>query len=609
MGRGLVILSLFLTACTHVTRNTHNLDLSSHAFFPSEEKKGVSQTQADYHYMWGEALSLEGNSNKAIEAFKQVLEKDPTSVMVRLRLAAEYLKLEKWNQVIEYAEEAIDQDPTSPNGHLLLGGVYTSLRMYNKAIDQYKELLKHQPDHIEARLYIGVILAEQGEYQQAERVFLGLLKSPNRQQHFLVHYYWGRVYLDRQELAEQEGLKNNKLFLLKAKKHLQKSIRLKEDYEGAVLALIKCYEMGGESQKSIALANSFQNQFGPRRSLATYLSQVYLIKQDGQKALTQLKYLESFDRYDLKVKMQLALVLIQQKDFRQAVYKLKEILSTVPESDKVRFYLAGVYKELGERDLSIANFNKVPDSSPYYIDSVIYMVILYRDGNQVQKALQVAKKIWKKNKDVAQLHILYASLLNEQKDYKKAIQVLLSAVKLFPKHTDVRFLLGTTFDKIGQQDSMVTQMNEVLKLDDNHVQALNYLAYTYAEQGKSMDEAKRLAQKALLLEPEDPYILDTMGWIFFKMGEVKKAIPFLEAAHQSEPKESVIAEHLGDAYYKYKLFQKSWKAYQKAVETASDAQRVKKIQAKMVQLDQKAGFNLSQPPRSSRNPSSKDVSP
>ena len=405
-------------------------------------------------------------------------------------------------------------------------------------------------------------------------MFLKLLKHPDNNKPHVAYYYLGRVYVEQ-----------GKGFWPKAKKSYIQSLRLRSDYENAMLALVKLYEAEGKREKAIGLASSFQERVGPKQRTARYLSVVYLERGDQEKALVQLRYLESFEKSNLNIKMKLALILIEKKDLKQAVYKLEEILAIAPESDKIRFYLAAVYEELGETRLSIENFIKVPSFSSYYLESVMHVASLYKRENRLDDSIRTVKRALEFRKDVPQLYTLYASLLNDRKDYKMAVATLLDAVKLFPKDTQLRFFLGTIFDRMGQTDLTIIQMNKVLEIDGNHVQALNYLAYTYAEQGGPLEEAERLARRALGLQPKDAYIMDTVGWVLFKRGQIAEAIRFLEAAHKTRPSESVVAEHLGDAYYQSELAEKAKQMYKKAVETALDDKKIQEIRTKITTIE------------------------
>lgn len=129
-------------------------------------------------------------------------------------------------------------------------------------------------------------------------------------------------------------------------------------------------------------------------------------------------------------------------------------------------------------------------------------------------------------------------------------------------------------------------MKFVLKREPNHVQALNFLAYTYAEQGVELDSAFEMANKALRLSPEDGYIMDTIGWILFKMGKFEDSIKHLEAAYKTKVDESVIAEHLGDVYYKFELSDKAKIMYFNALKVEKDAGKIVEIKKKIIAVDQ-----------------------
>ncbi len=520
------------------------------------------QTQADYHYSLGELLSLNKDPKGAIQEFQRTLIYNPKATIVLLRLSAEHLKLGQLNEAIEYAEDAIEQDPKFEEGYLLLGGLYTSLRMYQKATNQYLKLLEINPQHLEAYLHMGALFAEQQEYKKAESIFLKIAKDPNNPQPHLPYYYLGRIY--------SEQIEQSKSFITKAKKAYQESLRLKANDENSMLALISLHEEGGNLQKALQLAHSFQERFGPRPLIAKYLSMVYLEQEVHDKAIVQLRYLEAFDPSDLKIKLQLALILTKQQRFREAIDTFQRILKIAPQSDKAQFYLGAIYEELGDTSSSIKHFSQIHAISSYYADAVIHMTSLYAKRQDLDQALEVIKKALSLRQDHPQLYIFYASLLSDKKNYKAAIHTLSEAQARFPNNTQVLFFLGTIFDQTGQLNLTIAHMKKVLEMDGNHARALNYLAYTYAEQNGPLEEAEKLVRRALKLQPNDAYILDTMGWVLFKKGEIAKAIHFLETAHAARPLESTVAEHLGDAYSKFKLFKKAKQMYKLAAEVAAN---------------------------------------
>lgn len=546
------------------------------------------KAQADYHFTMGEALSLEGKPERAIEEFKLTLVYDANSVLVRERLAVEYVRMGLMSEALERAEEAVKMDGDSVEARLLYAGLLSSLKMYDQALIQYHEVLRAHPEHADVPLYIGAILAEQLKYDEAVAHFKKVAQTPKYPAPEKAHFYIGRIRV------EQGGDKN----LAEAKNALSAALKEKPDYEEAVLALSTVFQEMGQDHSALRLLQSYQDRFGPARDVARYLVKAYMDKEDFDRAYEQLEVLEGFERDNLNVRAQMALILIERKHYEKAAIRLEDILAQAPELDKIRYYLGAVYEELKKSDLAIQQYMQVPPSSSYFSEAIIHSAALYRDMKKPKQALSVLEKAMKLREDIPQFHAYYASILDDQKDYKKATQFLVDAVKRFPTSAQLHFFLGSMHDRMGNQDATVSQMQKVLQIEEDHVQALNYLAYLYAEKGTNLDDAEALARRALSQSPEDGYILDTVGWVLFKQGNVSQAIQYLEAAFKAKSTEAIIAEHLGDAYVRSQLFDKAKQMYQRAAELEAGGDRQIIIENKIVAIDRQRQDILQRVPAS-----------
>ncbi len=135
---------------------------------------------------------------------------------------------------------------------------------------------------------------------------------------------------------------------------------------------------------------------------------------------------------------------------------------------------------------------------------------------------------------------------------------------------DLMFRLGVTLDRADQKEKGLQQMRRVLEINPNHIDALNYVGYTYAEQGRRLDEAMELIKRALRFEPESGYIIDSLGWVYYQKGQYDEALHSLEKAVSLEPDEPEILEHLGDVYFKKTQYDKSLEMYQRALSLGHD---------------------------------------
>jgi len=524
----------------------------------------------------GEAFSLEGETDKAIEEFRLTTVYDSTSPLIRKRLAEEYLKKGLLSETIEQAEIAIQLDSKYSEVHFLLGRVYQTLKMYRLGDTHYHKYIELEPKKMEGYVALGSLLAEQKKYQEAEVYFQKIIDNAEKNKLHLVYFYIGSMRI------KQGGMVNYK----KAEKSYLKGVQHKPESEDLVLALGQLYELQGNQPKAVKLIESYQEKFGPKRDAAQYLSQIFLEQELYEKALKQLTILEQFSENDLNTKVRIALILIENKQYDKAIPKLEEILTLAPDSDKVRFYLGAVYEETKQDKLAIRHFSRIGPVSTYYADAMIHVGYLHKKGKRLSDAIETMEEAIKYREDVVQFYAFYASLLDEKREYKTATKMLLKAVERFPTSTQLRFYLGSMHDRTGNTDLTIKEMKKILDIEADHVQAMNYLAYTYAELNIRLDEAEALVRRAHVIKPDDGYILDTLGWVLFKKGQTRDSIKFLEAAFKTKISESVVADHLGDAYYRYELVDKAKRMYLRAAEIEKDKDKIQKIRKKITSIEE-----------------------
>jgi Flp pilus assembly protein TadD len=126
--------------------------------------------------------------------------------------------------------------------------------------------------------------------------------------------------------------------------------------------------------------------------------------------------------------------------------------------------------------------------------------------------------------------------------------VLRAAVAAHPRDEELLFALGAAYERAGQPEVAVAQMRALLAVNPDHAEALNFVGYSYAEQGVRLDEAERLVRRALELKPRSGHILDSLGWVLFRRGDARRAVEALEQADTLAGPDATILEHLGDAY-------------------------------------------------------------
>jgi tetratricopeptide (TPR) repeat protein len=170
---------------------------------------------------------------------------------------------------------------------------------------------------------------------------------------------------------------------------------------------------------------------------------------------------------------------------------------------------------------------------------------------------------------------------------EKALTTLKKGLEKNQNDEEIHFQIGALYDKMGDFDKMVGEMKEVLRLNPKHADALNYLGYSYSERSIHLEEALRLIQKAMELKPNMGYITDSLGWVYYKLGDYEKAVTELEKANLLTPDDSTITEHLAEGYLKLSRIEKAVEFYERALKLDPKPDQKERLKNKIKELKEK----------------------
>ena len=253
----------------------------------------------------------------------------------------------------------------------------------------------------------------------------------------------------------------------------------------------------------------------------------------------------------------------------------------------MRYYLGAAYVEKEALDQALLEFKKILPESNLFADSRRSIVLILRKQNKTKEAIHILEEAIQTKPKEGNLYLILSELFEKENQLPKALTTLRKGLEQNKESTDLYFQLGAIYDKMGDFEKMVVQMKEVLRLDPDHADALNYLGYSYADRGIHLEEALTLVQKAMTLKPNMGYITDSLGWVYFKLGDYEKAAGELEKANQLTPDDPTITEHLADSYYKMHRIEKAIEFYEKALKLDPKPDQIERLKTKIKEYREK----------------------
>jgi len=487
---------------------------------------------ADYHFALAQAYSTEGKVDRAIEEFKAALAYDPNSSVLHAKLAAEYLKKGVTSFSIDECKKAIELDPHYLDVRLMLGGIYSINNEIEAAMAQYDAVLKMDPKNDEAAVFKTQVLVEKNRQDEALKFIRGFVAKVKDSA--AAWFYAGKLEQSKDHTNE-------------AVKDYRKSLENRPGFTQATLALGLIFETHGETTKALDL---YQDQLEEKQDVqvAGRLATLYLKLGQLDYALKTLEVMAALDSDDLNTQLKIGLVHMQMQDWTEAKKIFTALLDKVPDSDKVHYYLAAVLEEQTQVESAIEHLLKVTADSKLFEDSNVHAALLYRKLSQEQKAMETVQAAIKKSPENASFYLMMASLYEDKKDLKDASSSLEDGLKIFPDHEKMLYFHGAILDKLGKADEAVAEMEKIIQHNPNQADALNFVAYTWTAQGVRLKDAEEMLKHALKLKPDSPFILDSMGWNQFMLGNNRAALVFLEKAASLKSDEQTILEHLVEVY-------------------------------------------------------------
>lgn len=518
-----------------------------------------------FYFLWGTHAESTQRYSEAQEAYEKALICDADADYVLKKLPVLLLKMGKPHAAAQWLREAIEKNPDDIDSLLLLARLDISFGEMDEAIAIYEKILKLAPDNSTVRLRLGYLYSQQGRHKEGEETIRALLvKDPES--------YYALLYLAR--LASQSGDHDSAIDLYEKTLLLHWSPEL-------VYEVAEFYKKREQYKRVEELYASVLEKEPENEQAA--LGRVHALILDGREkqALDELARTRKFTQNVTNIDLISSRVLIRMRKLDQANALLEKILAR-EESSTARYMLAVIRYEANKKEAALAHLRKITHEDEEFEGAVILQSKILNELRRTTEAVTLLRRLIDSPELRRPLfYTLLASMHVNQQQAADAHQAMISGMAIYPDDVSLLFAYGLLLDQEKDQQAALAVMEKVVALQPDHVEALNYLGYTWADRNENLEKALEYTQKANTLKPDNGFILDSLGWVHYRMGELEKARSYLERAVALEPEDPNLHDHLGDVYWAVGELEKARNAWRRAGELFKEEEKKKEMREKI----------------------------
>ena len=505
---------------------------------PETENRGTYPNQELtenllYEYLLAEIAGQRGNVALSAQAYVDLAKRYGTGLVpFLLEEIALYARMN--NAAIESATIWHDADPTSTRALQALAGMLVSVGRYDEALPRLKELLAGSAsDTASGFAQLTRTLNNAQDKGAALRLTQNLAadypKLPES------HYAVARVALtagdDRVALDE-----------------VRTARQLRPDWEAAVLLEAQIVQKTSIDQAS-ALLGDFVEKYPPAREARLAYARALVSQKRFTEARAEFEKLMTAMPESTDMAFAVALLSLQLKDYDSAEKYLKGLLSTpYRDKDGVRLYLGQVAEERKDLAGALKWYGEVGEGEQYVQAQIRYAQVLAKQGKIDAARARLQQAAVKSTDQRVQLVLAEAQILRDANQPKAAFDLVGQALDRVPNNPELLYDYAMLAEKIERVDILEASLRKLIEIRPEHAHAYNALGYSLADRNQRLPEAQELIEKALKLAPDDSFIIDSMGWVLYRRGQLKDSLAYLRRAYAARP-DPEIAAHLGEVLW------------------------------------------------------------
>jgi tetratricopeptide (TPR) repeat protein len=542
--------------------------------------QGAHKADALARFVEGMAFEENGEMERALEAYRKVLNVDPGQSELASRVAGLLIQQDDFPQAIDVLKDAIKANPKNAEPYQQLAFIYTRyLKRTDQAIDYANRAIALNPGDVEGYQRLVEIELAAGQERRAIEALDRALKVQSTDPNFWIRLgklYVAILFKSDSQPKPDELKKTNEIF--------KRAAENSGDDPGILKDVADYYAASQQLKEAIPLYLRVLELQPEDANAREKLATGFVLTNQRDKAVEMLEQIikehpEKYQPYDLLAQVldEEARSLQRANRIEEAKAKFAKVAANYEQSLLINPNHAGTYVRLAELllgalrdpDRAVKLLGEARRRFPGAPEIVYYLGIAQREAKQSQQAVATFEEA------------LHEAQLEEDDDFVNA--------KFY-------FNYGAAAEQAGLYNKAADLLRKSIALDpENSAETCNYLGYMWADHNMNLEEAETMIRRALQSEPNNASYLDSLGWVEFRKGQFDRALDdLLRAAKTAEREDPVVFEHIGDTYLKLNRTREALEAWQKALSLdPKNKNLADKIQAakKMIGKDLPANTN------------------
>lgn len=554
---------LLASGCASVSSDHyHGGDISDQALKIEGKATPQPSDEAVYYILAAELAGQRGQFEVALDNYLKAstLTQDP-KVLQRATQIALYLK--KTDQALDVASRWLKSEPNNQEARRLTAMLLLKAGRTDEAFEHLSILFSTPGVDIENTMIdlVKLMGAEGANKDDGANLLHRLSERFPRMAE--LHFAYALLAADRGEFPV-------------ALSETEKALAQHPDWSRARLLQAQIISKMGNSHKAKEVMLKAMQSDPNNLRLRLIYSQFLAKSGDARGAEIELERILAKDPRNEDALLGQAMNKLDAGQEEKARQLFERLVDSPNRRMQAYFYLGMIDARKGNFQDALQSFDKVTEG-PAVFDAQVNSVTALYNLDQLPEARRRLAELRKQNpQEALRLYLLEGELLSKNKDYAVAFDLLSQALQEMPNQPELLYTRALVAEQIDRVDVMESDLRVVLEKNPDDPNALNALGFTLADRSQRLDEAKRYIARALELKPGDPAILDSYGWVYYRLGDYRMALEYLRRAFATL-KDPEIGAHLGEVLWESGNRQDAEKVWKESMRKDPEHKNIKKV--------------------------------